>query len=255
MSNPYDREFFARDLEPSYQSARVIAPLVIDLIAPRSVLDVGCGTGHFLRAFAEAGIDEVRGIDGDYVPRDQFATAVERFQPVDLAQPFALGRRFDLVVSLEVAEHLPESRAAGFVADLVAHGDAVLFSAAVPDQGGTGHVNERWPSYWVPLFAAHGYAVYDVLRAALWGDGRVAWWYRQNCLIFAPPTHPRLAGRAPSETSVLDRVHPDLYASRTNQARGAEEHVRHMREYLSSGTLFRVEKAPDGRLNVTRQDP
>ena len=107
------------------------------------------------------------------------------FVPHDLTTPFSLGRRFDLVQSLEVAEHLPAHLADRFVADLVAHGDVILFSAAVPHQGGEHHVNEQPPEYWRRRFADRGYAAYDWLRPQLRHDRRVERWYRFNSVIYA----------------------------------------------------------------------
>src|SRR5262249_19855369 len=168
----------------------------------RSVLDVGCGTGHFLRAFREAGVSDLTGVDGDYVPRDQLVIDARQFLARDLAAGFDLRRRYDLVVSLEVAEHLPPAAAESFVDSLVRHGSVVLFSAAIPYQGGTAHLNEQWPSYWADRFAQRGYQAYDPIRPAIWRDDAVAWWYRQNILVFADAqarrTHPALAALHPA---------------------------------------------------------
>ena len=103
----------------------------------------------------------------------------------DLAQPFRLDREFDLAQSLEVAEHLPAARAAGFVADLVAHAPMVLFSAAPPGQGGEHHINEQPGAYWQALFHQHGYVAIDCLRPLLARDARVPAWYRYNLILYA----------------------------------------------------------------------
>src|SRR5262249_54594815 len=154
---PYTPEFFKTALGTSYASAQRIVPLVLALVPARSVLDVGCGTGHFLRAFREAGIADITGLDGDHVPRDQLVIEPHRFLPPNPSHGFDLKRRYHLVVSLEVAEHLPPASAEAFVAALVRHAPAVVFSAAIPFQGGTAHLNEQWQSYWAHLFARHGY--------------------------------------------------------------------------------------------------
>ena len=211
----YSDDFFRLKLAGSYASAQRIVPLVLDLVPARSVLDVGCGTGHFLRAFAEAGIDDFLGIDGDYVPRHQLTIEESRFRAVDLAGGFDLGRRFDLAVSLEVAEHLPPASADTFVASLVRHASSILFSAAIPYQGGDGHLNEQWPSYWAERFERHGYRAYDVIRPALWAIPQVEWWYRQNAVLFCDDAghaaSARLAASAPVAAELLDRVHPEAY--------------------------------------------
>ena len=93
----YDKSFFAGRSETVALSASVVAPVVKDLLAPRSVLDIGCGQGEWLEAFA---LDDMFGVD-------IAAPEGEHFAGRDLRHPLDLGRTFDLVVCLEVGEHLP----------------------------------------------------------------------------------------------------------------------------------------------------
>ena len=194
-------------------------PLVVDWLHPRSVVDVGCGVGTWLAEFRKLGVGDVIGVDGDYVDRAKLQIPPDRFVAKDLAAPLTLGRTFDLVTSLEVAEHLPATAADGFVAALVDLGPVVLFSAAIPGQGGEGHVNEEWPQAWARRFAAHGYRWADPLRSLLWNDARVEFWYAQNLLVFHradafamppwPVGTPTGDGTA-AGTSPLSLVHPTL---------------------------------------------
>ena len=181
----YDREFYDRIGGGSLRSARVVAPLIRDLVPTRTVIDVGCGTGAWAYAFQELG-SQVLGVDGSWVPRDQ---RLVPFVECDLAQdPFGVRHigRYDLAVSLEVGEHLPFDRARDLVALLVHLGDAVLFSAAVPGQGGANHINEQWPEWWAELFAERGYLPGDVVRPAVKGHPDVEWWYARNTFLYAP---------------------------------------------------------------------
>jgi SAM-dependent methyltransferase len=241
MTSPYTPEFFKTALGTSYASARRIAPLVLAVVPARSMLDVGCGTGHFLRAFREAGVNEITGIDGDHVPRDLLVIEREHFVTCDLSQGFDLKREYELVVSLEVAEHLPPASAESFIASLVRHAPVTVFSAAIPFQGGTAHLNERWPSYWAQLFARHGYRAYDILRPSIWRDDQVAWWYRQNILLFANTqacsTHPALAALIPTQGESLDQVHPDNYAAKAQGWQAAAARVEQLEALLSGGSL------------------
>lgn len=202
----------------SARSARVVVPLVVDLLHPTSVVDVGCGVGSWLAEFKRLGVPDVLGIDG---PAAADLSALEDGELLthDLSTPIILDRRFDLAVCLEVAEHLPDAAAPAFVAQLVALAPVVLFSAAVPHQGGTGHVNEQWPEYWAEHFARHERVPVDWLRPQLWANPDVDFWYAQNLLLFAHPafiaTDQRLSlAASATRPEALARVHPALYLAK-----------------------------------------
>jgi SAM-dependent methyltransferase len=214
QATAYTPTFFDELARGTQESAQVVVPLVNALVQPASVLDVGCGVGTWLAEWNTVGVPDLVGLDGDYVDRAALRIPVDRFTPADLQQPFSLGRRFDLVQSLEVAEHLDEPYADAFVESLSRHGDTVLFSAAIPRQGGTHHVNEQWPSYWAEKFAKAGYTVHDVIRPQIWTDPRVAVWYRQNMLLFA---RDREFGGGPTR---LDVVHPEMWQNPRQLLRG-----------------------------------
>jgi SAM-dependent methyltransferase len=162
---------------------RAVVPFVMELCHPKSVLDVGCGTGTWLKAFEENGVTDYCGIDGSDTALAKLVISPERFLKCDLSVPFQLARKFDLAVCLEVAEHLPESAADGLVASLVAHADTILFSAAIPGQGGQRHLNEQWPEYWQQKFFGHGYYFHDSIRHRIWNNDSVDCWYKQNTFI------------------------------------------------------------------------
>jgi len=218
VSALYSDQFFQAIREGSARSAAVVAPLIIDLLHPESIVDVGCGTGAWLARFQQCGVRQVLGLEGSPIAAQVADIDPSRIRPLEASRPFHLERTFDLAMSLEVAEHLPEESAAGFVESLTRLGPVVLFSAAVPGQGGTGHLNEQWPSYWVRHFAGHEFTVVDCLRDRIWNDPRIEWWYRQNLLLFVAKSHlPRysaLAGspgtpRKPGERPpALDRMMP-----------------------------------------------
>jgi SAM-dependent methyltransferase len=208
-SRAYDQAFFARYREEGQQSASVIVPLVNDLLQPKSVLDVGCGPGSWLVEWINISVTDVVGLDGEYIEQSALRIPPASFVPLDLSRRFSLGRKFDLVESLEVAEHLEESCADAFVESLSNHADNVLFSAAIPGQGGTHHVNEQWLSYWVTKFARRGFRPCDVIRPVVWTDRRVLVWYRQNTVLFS-----KNAPEGVPDTC-LDVVHPELWSSLT----------------------------------------
>ena len=92
--------------ESGRRSARRVVPLVLELIHPRSVVDVGCGVGTWLSVFREHGVEDVRGIDIEGVA-GLLEIPLDQFLAHDLTRPIEPDRQFDLVVCLEVAEHLP----------------------------------------------------------------------------------------------------------------------------------------------------
>ena len=194
----YSTDFYDYIDAGSRASAEVVSGLLLGEMKVDSLLDVGSGHGAWAAVWMNSGVKDVIAVDGDYVNRDQLAIPADRFVGHDLATPLDLGRKFDLVQSLEVAEHLPAAKAAGFVDNLVRHGDVILFSAAVPHQGGEHHVNEQPPEYWRKLFAERGYDVFDWLRPRLADQRQVKPWYRFNSYVYA-----NAAGRERLSRSIL----------------------------------------------------
>jgi len=206
----YSNSFFEQHAAGSLASARTILPILFRYYQPRTVVDVGCGLGTWLKVAKELGAVDVLGIDGDYVDRKALFISEAEFLSADLRQEIAVARTFDLAISVEVAEHLPYERAATFVADLAGLSDVVLFSAALPYQGGTDHVNEQWLEFWAILFQRHGFVPCDFLRNECWGNPAVEFWYSQNAIVFCKE---ELATRIfPTEFLAADRpisrVHP-----------------------------------------------
>jgi glycosyltransferase involved in cell wall biosynthesis/SAM-dependent methyltransferase len=182
----YDTGFFDGQIPGSLSSANAVLRLLFEYYKPSSIVDVGCGLGSWLKCATELGVEDVQGIDGAYVDRSRLLIDENRFTAADLNERIETGRRFDLAISLEVAEHLSFHRSETFVADLVRLSDLVLFSAALPYQGGTNHINEQWLEFWAILFRRHGYVACDPLRQHLWRDAEVDFWYSQNLLVFCP---------------------------------------------------------------------
>lgn len=219
----YSADFY-RDLDQtSAPSAARVLPRVLSLLSARSVVDVGCGDGSWLASLPALGVTDFMGIEGPWISSQQLKIPTDKVRRMRLDQAIRIERRFDLAMSLEVAEHLPAERAESFTADLAALAPAVLLSAAIPGQGGHHHVNEQWPAYWARLFAGHGYSAVDCLRPAIWSDENIAWWYRQNLLLFCDRSvlvdHPSLAAlAAPSPDSVQALVHPECFAQQRRYA-------------------------------------
>jgi SAM-dependent methyltransferase len=206
----YSSGFFDSQSQGSRTSARAVIPIVRELVRPTSVLDVGCGIGTWLAEWIKQDVTDVLGLDGEYVDKTALVIEPAKFVPTDLQKRFSLGRKFDLVECLEVAEHLDEAYADLFIESLASHGDTILFSAAIPGQGGTHHVNEQWQSYWIEKFSRSGFKVYDVVRPRIWADPRIEAWYRQNIFLFSRDR----VFEAPE--TFIDLVHPELWKIATD---------------------------------------
>jgi len=219
LGRVYGASFFAEVESESAVSSRELVPYFRSFAQPQSVLDVGCGTGVFLRAFIDAGVEDVCGVDGDYVPHDMLRIPAEKFTVHDLEREFDLGRQYDLVLCLEVAEHISEDASCGLIRSLTRHGDLIAFSAAVPGQGGTNHINEQFLSYWKEKFLAEGYVIADILRPLIWEEETISWFYRQNLVFFfrAGSGWDKLL-EVPSRCSIQDIVHPHIYRYRVDVA-------------------------------------
>ncbi len=180
----YDSAFQNMASTGSAYAARRIIGALRTIIPIQSVIDFGSARGTWLREWQAQGACNILGVDGDYVDRGKLEIDLHRFVVRDLAAPFNLGRPFDLAQSLEVAEHLPAARAAGFVADIVAHAPIVLFSAASPGHGGEHHLNEQPADYWQRLFLDHDYVAVDCLRPLLSHELAIPAWYRYNLILY-----------------------------------------------------------------------
>ena len=207
----YPADFYRNRRAHTAHAARRILGVLPSALPRRSVADIGCGTGTWLAAALEDGAETAFGIEGDWVTPSMLDNARIVFAPQDLEQRFT-GPRVDLAMSLEVGEHLTPARAETFVADLVAMAPAVLFSAAIPGQGGVGHLNEQWQSWWAALFATRGYRAHDVIRPAIWTDEAIPAWYRQNAILYLDAATAAALTLAPTDPALLDKVHPAFWA-------------------------------------------
>lgn len=186
-----------------------MVPQILELFPnTASVVDLGCGTGVWLHNFKAKGVPRVLGLDGGISEDGMLLLRHDEFRSVNLSEPVRLPERFDLALSLEVAEHLPPRAAQTFVASLCRLSDLAIFGAAIPGQSGTWHVNERWPSYWAALFDAEGYELFDILRPLAWYDQRVEWWYAQNSLVFVRRSRDDLGQIARTVAARQDRPNP-----------------------------------------------
>lgn len=186
MTYCYDRRFYDATMHLNAFAAGKVIAVLLNVQPIESVLDVGCARGSWLREWAEAGIHDFHGVDGLSLDESDLLVDRAHFTGTDLAAGFDLKRRFDLVQSLEVAEHLPDHNSAAFIEALVRHSRGlVLFSAAPPGQGGENHINEQFYDFWRGHFRTHGYYAVDWIRQQIAGDRKISYWYRYNIMLYA----------------------------------------------------------------------
>lgn len=184
------------------------------------MIDIGCGVGNMLKACLDFGAQTIRGVDGSWVNKDMLLIPQESFSQHDLSQQNLREKipekSFDLTISSEVAEHIDPKDCEIYMDNLTSFSDVILFSAAIPNQGGTHHVNEQWPSYWIEKFSHRGFIPVDCIRAKIWDDESIYVWYRQNIMFFVRKeclkNYPNLESEA--DNPVIDIVHPDLWNAR-----------------------------------------
>jgi SAM-dependent methyltransferase len=185
----YDSHYYASTVEgPAASSAEAISQTILLSLRPNTIVDVGCGTGALLEALRRRGC-QVLGLEYSEAALQYCRSRNLDVRKFDLERDIlAEERTFDVAISMEVAEHLPEKISGRYVALLARLSSVIVFTAAPPGQGGLDHVNEQPPSYWISKFQALGFA-YDEELSQLWRKSWretavVAWWYFQNLMIF-----------------------------------------------------------------------
>lgn len=210
----YNETFYAAFENTTKKAAQIILPHIVERVKPKSAVDFGCGEGVWLRVLKDIDNDvEILGMDGDYVKKEELKIPEECFKACDLSVRVTLEKKYDLAISLEVAEHIAESSADIFVDNITDCADNILFSAAIPGQGGTNHVNEQWQSYWIKKFEERGYFVDFSVRNYFWEVKEITPWRRQNLLFFSKEKKYLL----PEAKVCVDVVNPDMFEFRRNQ--------------------------------------
>lgn len=205
----------------SLPGALEIAPIILRMFSCQSVIDIGCGAGHWVNVFRKLGVPQVQGIDHPSIKEIVLPEIADKILFHDLTTPLEVNPRFDLAICLEVAEHLPASSEEAILTTLSKASDIICFSAAIPGQAKTTykwHVNEQWQSYWANLLKARGYSVFDPIRPEIWGNSSIPVWYKQNILLYVKDSLVSgmdfLKRYIPKQ---LDIVHPELFMQRRTQ--------------------------------------
>lgn len=200
----YNEDFY-KYIEQTRKDEEIVIPFILQWVSPKSIVDFGCAEGAWLaEALKQNSSIDILGMDGSYVDRNRLKISEKNFKAVDLRTPISLNQRFDLAISTEVAEHIEEAFAEIFVDNITQASEQVLFSAAIPGQGGVHHVNEQWQSYWIEKFEKRGYYCDYSIRNYFWNESQISSWRRQNLLFFS-----KKKGNLAPEQPVMDVVHPE----------------------------------------------
>jgi SAM-dependent methyltransferase len=202
----YQRSFFEMHL-PWRGEYDVIANRLSHYLDFSSVLDMGCGNGFMIARLAQLGRSVV-GIDRsihalDWAPQD----LIPHISIADLTKPLRLGR-FDLLICVEVAEHLDAQFADTLVDSICENsGGLVFFSAATAGQGGFFHVNEQPHDYWIARFRERDFTVdHEVtrsLREDLSDNLNTMWWFAKNAFVLRRNSPERAAARAVAPQAII----------------------------------------------------
>jgi len=219
---------------------QVIVPSLINMFHPKSVVDVGCGVGTFLKVFLDNGIEDILGIDGTWVNKSNLFFPPVFFVEKDLEKNFEIQRKFDIVLCLEVAEHLSATVSDNFVCNLTSLGDIIIFSAAIINQGGQNHVNEQSFSYWIEKFNKRGFVFHDIFRKKFWNNTKINWWYKQNMFLVAHNSIDVLKYEIELHKSeaILEYVHPDLLALYANEIHRLKSKLNLIKQGHASYRLY-----------------
>jgi len=178
----YNEEFYFRKNYPfSNRSAREIIPIIIEIFKPESVVDLGRGSGIWLNVFKELKVLKILGLD---FHDSRHLLKENEFIKIDLRKKLTLNKKFDLAISLEVAEHIEPTYSDLFVDNLTRLSDQIIFSAAIPNQEGENHINEQWNLFWVDKFEKRGFVALDLIRPRILLNNNIGFDYRQNIICF-----------------------------------------------------------------------
>ncbi len=193
------------------RAAEIVVPIILKHFSANSVLDIGCGTGTWLKIFKDKHeVSDIVGLDGDYLNKEQLVIDTSFFIETDLRKAFDLKRSFDLAICLEVAEHIPKDSAETLIGSICKHAEIVIFSAAIPGQGGQNHINEQWPKYWEEKFNSFGYKKFDTIRSEIWENEQVDLWYRQNIFVYSKLD----LGKSQEKTILEAQIHPNFWEAK-----------------------------------------
>lgn len=232
LNKYYDESFYSKQIKGSVSSAEIILNILYKYYKPNSVIDFGCGRGSWLAVAESLGSNKLKGLEGDWVKKEELLTQNIDLTNVDFEEGFDITKKYDLCICCEVAEHISEKQANSFIDNLCHASDIIIFSAAIPYQGGANHVNEQWQSYWIKLFQSKGYQCIDLFRTTIWDNKAVEWWYRENILLFVKKTsNIEIVENIMADSIPLDLVHPQHFIGKLKRRNNRIQELKNQIEF------------------------
>ena len=186
LKNIYDEKFWGpRRGNWNYSSAKIILPMIFKYYKPNSIIDVGCGIGTWLSAALELGIDNLKGLDCNEISED-FLLVPRKYISIDNLETHENKNniKYDLAISVEVAEHLDNSASEHFIKMLTSYSKVIIFSAGIPYQEGEHHINCQQPQFWHDIFAKYEYICFDFRNELMNMWEKINPCYAQNILLY-----------------------------------------------------------------------
>lgn len=182
----YKTQYYAKRIEDPWRSeANQIGIVLMNYFEPESVIDFGCAVGAHLEPFHKNNI-AVQGVEGNKKGIEYAVIPKKYISHHDLRKPFDSNRKYDLAISIEVAEHIPQQFDDVYVNSICASASNIVITAAPPGQGGTHHVNEQPNEYWIDKFERRGFSYRENANKELAAQFEVSnsTWVEENLLIF-----------------------------------------------------------------------
>jgi len=206
----YSKLYYKKHQDGSYASAYKILKYLTTFITIESIIDFGCGVGTWCSAAQNLSINNIMGVDQNLYDSSYMLIPNKNYLQRDLQKSVSLDMKMDLVISVEVGEHIESRYSHVFINTLCQHGDIILFSAALPYQGGTGHINEKPCSYWRDIFSDLDYIAIDCIRGVFWEDDDVEVWYKNNTILYVRDGLQFDILNKISSSYPIDIIHPDM---------------------------------------------
>ena len=187
----YDREFHKTIENDEYPQAVRVGEYISMFLKPASFIDFGCSTGLYLRE-VQMKLPNISAIGFEFSQDAVDSALCKNVYKVDLTESVQIEKiQNTLGLCLEVLEHIEDIHWKEVLTNMTNSCDKLIFSAAVPGQGGVGHINCRPKIDWIKRFHSLGWVVdLDATKHLLhyMQQGYHMGWFNNNAMVLIPYT-------------------------------------------------------------------